>query len=46
MFNYLLFKLCCSLGDYVSLKFHQAEQTNKETSGPISIAADQVDKQI
>lgn len=29
MLNYLLFKLRCSLGDYVSLEFHQAEQTNK-----------------
>lgn len=46
MFNYLLFKLCCSLGDYVSPKFHQAEQANKEKSDAISIAADQIDKQI
>lgn len=30
MLNYLLFKLCCSLGDYASLTFHQAEQMNKE----------------
>lgn len=43
MLNYLLFKLHCSLGNYVSLKFHQAEQTNKEKNNHIFVAMYQID---
>lgn len=43
MLNYLLFELHCSLGNYISLKFHQAEQTNKEKNNHIFVAMYQID---
>lgn len=47
MLNYLLFKRHCSLGDYVSLKFHEVEQMNKgKKNHQISIAVYQIDNQF